>query len=167
LADKTIIRRPYCVASKKPGPLARARASQAHISTKKQETLHDLLAPYLSAAVQAWADGLKATKVAWNQATHSFEDTGFPDNKVRADCARAIVEYVIGKPIERSLEVSGNYKELTEVLEELKQSPEARRLLPPALWGMLDQSGQSPVDRKDQGDAHEGEAISQSEQKTG
>jgi hypothetical protein len=74
--------------SKEKPLVTRARASRARISTKKEETLHDLLAPYLPAAVQARVDGLKATKVAWNQATHSFEDTGLPDNKVRADCAR-------------------------------------------------------------------------------
>ena len=27
---------------------------------------------------------------------------------------------VVGRPIERSMQVSGNYKELTQVLEELK-----------------------------------------------
>jgi hypothetical protein len=145
--------------------VTRARASQAVVSTEKEETLHDLLAPYLSAAVQAWADGLKATKVAWNQATHSLEDTGFPDHRERRESAQRIVEYVIGKPIERSLEVTGNYKELTQVLEELKQSPEARRLLPPELWGMIEPSGQSNVKGKDA--AYEGSTISQSEQKTG
>jgi hypothetical protein len=129
--------------SKEKPLVTRAHASQARISTKKEETLHDLLAPYLPAAVQAWVDGLKATKVAWNQATHCFEDTGLPDSKVRADCARAIVEYVIGKPIERSLEVSGSYKELSVILEELRQSPEAMRLLPPELFESIAGGGSS------------------------
>jgi hypothetical protein len=123
--------------------------------TKKEEKLHDLLAPHLPAAVQAWVDGLKATKTMWNQQSHQFEDTGLPDHKVRAECARAIVEYVVGKAIERSMQVSGSYKELTQVLEELKQSPEARRLLPPELWGMIEPtSGQTTAEslNKKQGD---------------
>ncbi len=74
------------------------------------------------------------------------------------------VEYAVGRAIERSMEVTGNYKELTQVLEELKQSPEARRILPPELWGMA--SGQTTAESKDQEKAHEGETISQSEQKT-
>jgi hypothetical protein len=56
------------------------------------------------------------------------------------------------------MQVSGSYKELSQVLEELKQSPEARRLLPPEIWGMA--SGQSA------GPGHEGETISPPEQKT-
>ena len=110
---------------------------------------------------------MKATKVAWNQATHSFEDTGFPDNKVRADCARAIVEYVVGKAIERSMEISGNYKELTQVLEELKQSPEARRLLPPELWGMIEPSGQNTTEGSGPEPAPDAKPPEDSEQKTG
>jgi hypothetical protein len=68
------------------------------------------------------------------------------------------------------------YKELSVVLEELKQCPEARRLLPPEIWGLAGQEcEQSNVESKDAapGDegedaapANQGEAISQSEQKT-
>jgi hypothetical protein len=52
------------------------------------------------------------------------------------------------------------------LIEELKQSPEARRLLPPEIWGMVTgaaPSEQSNVKGKDA--AHEGSTISQSEQK--
>jgi hypothetical protein len=82
-------------------------------------------------------DGLEATKVAWNQATHSFEDTGLPDHKERRESARAIIEYVVGKAIERSMEVSGSYKELSTLIEEIKASPEAMRLLPSGLFESL------------------------------
>src|SRR6266404_2344553 len=122
------------------------------------EKLHDLLAPHLPAAVRTWVAGLKATKTAWNQQSQKYEDTGFPDHKERRESARAIVEYVVGRAIERSMEITGNYKELTQVLEELKQSPEARRLLPPELWGMLaNESGQSTAEDKDPARPHEGE----------
>jgi hypothetical protein len=146
-------------ARQKEKPLVtRARTSQPRTSTKKEEKLHDLLAPHLPTAAKAWVDGLKATKTMWNQQSHQFEDTGLPDHKVRADCAQRIWENVVGRPIERSMQVTGNYKELTQVLEELKQSPEARRLLPPEIWGI--ESGQSNVKGKDA--AHEGSTISQS-----
>jgi hypothetical protein len=35
----------------------------------------------------------------------------------RREAGRAIMEYLIGKAVERSMQVSGNYKELTQVLE--------------------------------------------------
>jgi hypothetical protein len=139
--------------------VARARASHTHVSTEKEQKVDDLLAPHLPAAAQAWVDGLKATKTAWNQQCHQFEDTGLPDHKIRAECAEKIWHNVVGRPIERTLQVSGSYKELGQVIDELKQSPEARRLLPPEIWRMA--SGQSA------GPDHEGEANSQSEQKTG
>ena len=84
-------------------------------------------------------------------------DTGLPDHKERRESGRAIVEYVVGRPIERSMQVTGSYKELTELLDELKDVPEVRRLLLPELWSML--SGQS-AESKDA-------AISPTEQKTG
>lgn len=65
------------------------------------------------------------------------EETDIPDHKIRSECAEKIWHNVIGKPIERSMEVTGNYKELSQVLEELRQSPEARRLLAPELFETL------------------------------
>jgi hypothetical protein len=81
--------------------------------------------------------GLKATKLIWNQSTHRFEDTGFPDHKERRESAQRILEYLVGKAIERSMEVTGSYKELSEVLSELEKSPEARRLMSPELFNSL------------------------------
>jgi hypothetical protein len=129
----------------------RARAN-GRVDNGKVEKLQDLLSPKIPAAVQAWVKGLKATLVAYDRDAHCMVDTGFPDHKVRIECARAIVEYVVGKAIERSLEVSGSYKELGQMLEELKQSPEARRLLPPEIWGMVPNAPapgveEKPVDR--------------------
>jgi hypothetical protein len=114
----------------------------------------------LPAAIQTWLDGLKATKIAWQH--DKWVDTGFPDWKERRECDRQIVEYVIGRPIERSMEISGSYSELSDVLKSLEQSPEARRLLSPELFNSLrrasnDQSSQQLHGEKD---------ISDSEQKT-
>jgi hypothetical protein len=147
---------------KKRGPLARARRARTQDATGLTKKATDLLAHYLPRAAKAWVDGLSAKKVVWNSDKKDYELTNYPDHKIRAECAEKIWHNVVGRPIERSMEVTGNYKELSQVLEELKQSPEARRLLPPEIWGMA--SGQSNVKGKDV--THEGEAISRSEQKT-
>jgi hypothetical protein len=81
----------------------------------------------------------------------------------RRECGRQIVEYVIGKPIERSMEVSGSYEDLGEVLERLQKSPEARRLLSPALFESLQNA--SSVQSAEQ-QAHGEKDISDPEQKT-
>jgi hypothetical protein len=105
------------------------RIERSGVSTEKEQKPHDVLARHLPAAARAWADGLKATKTAWNQQSHQFEDTGLPDHKIRAECAEKIWHNVVGRPIERSMQVTGNYKELSELVDELKQSPEAQRLI--------------------------------------
>jgi hypothetical protein len=115
--------------------VARRRVRARETSPQSTKNLQDLLAPHLPAAIQTWLDGLKATKIAWQH--DKWVDTGFPDWKERRECGRAIVEYVIGRPIERSMEVSGSYKELSEVLSDLEKSPEARRLLSPELFNSL------------------------------
>jgi hypothetical protein len=115
--------------------VARSHVRARETSPQSTKNLQDLLAPHLPAAIQTWLDGLKATKIAWQH--DKWVDTGFPDWKERRECARAIVEYVIGRPVERSMEITGSYKELSEVLAELEKCPEARRLLSPELFASL------------------------------
>jgi hypothetical protein len=156
--------------SKERPLVARARASQAHVSTKKDEKLHDLLARHLPGAARAWVDGLNANKVAWNQQSHQFEDTGLPDHKIRSECAEKIWHNVIGRPIERSMEVSGSYKELSQVIDELRQSPEAVRLLGPDVFAAFagGNSLQNTTEGKESASlANESEKKPDSEQKTG
>jgi hypothetical protein len=127
-----------------------------------------LLARHLPAAARAWVEGLKATKTAWNQQSHQFEDTGLPDHKIRAECAEKIWHNVVGKAIERSLEVTGSYKDLSTLLSELEQSPEARRLLSPELFAALSgNSGQTIAESKESAPPDESEPNPNSEQKTG
>jgi hypothetical protein len=134
----------------------------------KTEQLHDLLAPHLPAAVRAWLDGLKANKIAWDQVQQKMVDTGLPDHKERRESGRAIVEYLVGKAIERSMEVSGSYKDLSTLLAKLEQSPEARRLLSPELFAALaGNSGQSTAESKESAPPQESEPNPDSEQKTG
>ena len=117
--------------------MVRSRVRDQRVVTGKTEQLHDLLSPHLKRAVQAWVDGLKANKIAWDQVQQKMVDTGLPDHKERRESGRAIIEYVVGKAIERSMEVTGSYKELSVLVDELRRSPEAMRLLPKEVFDTL------------------------------
>lgn len=95
----------------------------------KAEKLGELLEPFLPLAVHAWVDGLKAEVISYDRIEKRTVNTGFPDHRIRSECALRIVEYVVGRAIERSMALTGNYKELSELVEELKKSPEAQRLI--------------------------------------
>jgi hypothetical protein len=169
---------------KKGKSLARTRGREGEICIENTKNLQELLAPHLPKAIRSWIDGLKATKIAWQH--DKWVDTGFPDWKERRECGRQIVEYVIGKAIERSMEVTGSYKELSEVLSDLEKSPEARRLLSPDLFKSSHkassvESAPATVEREtisqpehntsnvqsEEQQAHGEKDISDSEQKTG
>jgi hypothetical protein len=122
----------------------------------------------LPAAARAWVAGLKANKAIFNSKTGVFEETNVADHKVRAECAREIWHNVIGRPIERSMQVSGNYKELSQVLDELRQSPEAVRLLGPEFFAAaFTNSEQSTTEGKESEPVSETRLSEDSEQKTG
>jgi len=144
---------------------ARARPRGAGSVSPGTEKLQDLLARHLPGAVRVWVAGLKATKTAWNQQSQKVEDTGLPDHKERRESARAIVEYVVGKAIERSMEVSGSYKELSTLIDELRQSPEAQRLIGAGFFDSL-LSGQSTTEGKGSARDHETQTDQESKQKT-
>ena len=149
------------VPPKKDRLLTRARKVNGRNSAGLTQKAAEILAKYLPAAARAWDAGLKANKAIFNSKTGEFEETKVPDHKVRAECAEKIWHNVIGRPVERTLQISGNYKELSVLLEELKQSPEARRLLPPEIWGMV---AGPPAETPEQSNVT---TISQSGQKTG
>ena len=65
------------------------------------------------------------------------------------------------------MQVSGSYKELSQVLDELRQSPEAVRLLGPDVFAAFANSEQSTAESKESEKPHKGQTISNSEQKTG
>jgi hypothetical protein len=128
---------------KKDSPLARARVSRRRVSAKTVGDVQELLRPHLPRVIKAWVDGLKATVIAYDRTQQKMVDTGLPDHKERRESGRAIIEYLIGKAIERSMQVTGSYKELSVILEELRQSPEAMRLLPPELFESIAGGGSS------------------------
>jgi hypothetical protein len=64
----------------------------------------------------------------------------------------------VGRPLERTMQVTGSYKDLSTLLSELEQSPEARRLLSPELFAALaGNSGQSTAESKESAPPQESE----------
>jgi hypothetical protein len=141
--------------------VARRRVSPDRESAKATENVEELLSPYLPAAIQAWVDGLKATKIIWIKG--EVVDTGIADDIVRSNCAQKIVEYLIGKAIERSMQVTGSYQELSDLVTQLEESPEAHRLLPPELWNSLRRASSA----ESAPGATEGKTIPDSSQNSG
>ncbi len=126
---------------KNGGPVVRARTHRVigngQIGAVKAEKLSEMLIVYLPSAIQAWVDALKANKVSWNPDSHSWEETAHADHEIRRRAALHIVEFAVGRAIERSMQVTGNYKELSELVTELKESPEAQRLIAGGFFDQL------------------------------
>lgn len=135
---------------KNGGPVVRARGNLSPTlnGNGKAEKVGELLEPYLPLAIRAWVDGLKAEVVGYDRIKKITINTGFPDHKIRADCALRIVEYVVGRAIERSMQVTGNYKELNDLVAELKASPEAQRLIAGGFFDQLLRQDSEPEGQK-------------------
>jgi hypothetical protein len=102
----------------------------------------------------------RATHRVFNFETKKTE--AVPDHKTRLAGVMLDLAYREGKPVERSMELTGNFKELSEVLADLEQSPEARRLLSPELFKSLRKACSAETASA----TVEGETISQPEQNT-
>jgi hypothetical protein len=141
--------------AKKPKKLrlvARGRgvngSNGAEFKTGKTDKAQNFLFQYLPAAARAWVDGLSACKSIWNPDTKAFEETNIADHKIRGDCAEKIWHNVVGRPIERSMALTGNYKELSELVDELKKSPEAQRLIAGGFFDQLLRQDSEPEGQK-------------------
>jgi hypothetical protein len=142
---------------KSPGPDTRARRKEL-VTHAKDLIAH--LGEHAPEAVQVWIDGLSATKWEYDPTTKTrFE---VPDWRERRENAAMIFAYAIGRPLERSMEVTGSYSELSDVLKSLEQSPEARRLLNPELFDSLRRACSAETASA----TVEGETISQPEHNT-
>jgi hypothetical protein len=102
----------------------------------------------------------RATHRVFNFETKKTE--AVPDHKTRLAGVMLDLAYREGKPVERSLEVSGSYTELSDVLKSLEQSPECRRLMSPELFKSLRKACSAETASA----TVEGETISQPEQNT-
>jgi hypothetical protein len=103
--------------------------------------LVELLGPeHLEAAVKTWVDGLKAMKKVYDPSTKGWIEE--PDWRERRENANMIVAYMEGKPIERQVQVTGNFEELGDLLNRIRESPVAMRELAnlPSLHAMPNDS---------------------------
>ncbi|HEY2626271.1 MAG TPA: hypothetical protein VGI41_05915 [Candidatus Udaeobacter sp.] len=102
----------------------------------------------------------RATHRVFNFETKKTE--AVPDHKTRLAGVMLDLAYREGKPVERQVQLQGDFEDLSVRLEKYKFSPEARRLLPPDIWNFL-----PPEKRPELGGPQEGKGSSDSEQKTG
>ncbi len=72
-------------------------------------------------------DALNATTRAYNPTTRSFDL--LPDHRTRLAGVTLMLSYHEGLPVKREVSVSANFESFESVLERLKESPEARRML--------------------------------------
>lgn len=83
----------------------------------------------LENAVEVWRDGLKAVRMVWNNKRGEYLEAG-PDWQIRRDMSELIAAYMEGKPMERQMSISGSFAELGEMINEMRLSNEALRLMP-------------------------------------
>ncbi len=95
--------------------------------TKKLAEL--LTADDLEAAVKVWREGMLAVKMVWNAKLQAYIDGG-PDWQIRRDMSELVAAYMEGRPMERQMVASGSFQELAELLNEMRTSGEAMRLMP-------------------------------------
>jgi len=72
-------------------------------------------------------DALKSTTRAYNPTTRSFDL--LPDHRTRLAAVTLMLSYHEGLPVKREVSVTANFEPLDSVLERLKESPEARRMM--------------------------------------
>ncbi len=72
-------------------------------------------------------DALKSTTRAYNPSTRSFDL--LPDHRTRLAAVTLMLSYHEGLPVKREVSVSANFESFETVLERLKQSLEAQRML--------------------------------------
>ena len=82
-----------------------------------------LIPPDLRAgAIDALRDGLKATRRYWSKEQKDFVEE--PDYGVRVKTAELVLAYAEGRPVERQVRLSGDFKGFNEKLEQLCATPE-------------------------------------------
>jgi len=78
-------------------------------------------------AIRVLRAGLLATKTSWDGDSKSWATQ--EDWKERREAAALILAYKFGKPIERSIAATGNFEELGDLLNRIRESPLALKKL--------------------------------------
>jgi hypothetical protein len=118
--------------SKKPGQVARARKEHWPTSLakviKKAITISELLTE------QDQADNVRVLREA-KMATHRIFDPAtkqlieVPDHKTRLAAITLELAYTEGRPVERQVQLSGDFEDLQSLLDAMKHSPAAQESL--------------------------------------
>jgi hypothetical protein len=90
--------------------------------------LADLIeASDIAQAKRVISDAMTATHRVYNPISRSFDHV--PDHRSRIAAVTLQLAYHEGLPVKREVSVTANFEPLDSVLERLKESPEARRML--------------------------------------
>ena len=141
--------------SKKGGPLARARKEHWPTSLakviKKAISISELLTERDQAAnVRVLREAKDATHRIFDPATKQLIEV--PDHKTRLAAITLELAYTEGRPVERQINMSGDFDDLGEMLERLRGSDEWARIsgqktvqgkeIPPALPEVAREEGE-------------------------
>ncbi len=119
--------------SKTRSPLARGRKEQWPKSLakviKKAISISELLTERDQAAnVRVLREAKVATHRVFDPATRQLIEV--PDHKTRLAAITLELAYTEGRPVERQIQLQGDFEDFATFLKRLRGSPEARRALP-------------------------------------
>jgi hypothetical protein len=111
--------------NKKGGSVARTRIGPGQRLIKRAEKklielLKDIPDEYLDRALRRLGEQLNATKKMWDVNAKCLID--IPDEKIRQDAALAILAYKWGRPVERQISASGDFKDFPDLVNRLNSS---------------------------------------------
>jgi hypothetical protein len=89
-----------------------------------------LMEPHKAEAVQVLVDQLKATRNVYHQGV--LVDT-VPDEKIRQDAAKLLLEWMEGKPRELQMRVTGKIDDFSDMIARFRNSEEFQRVAPESL----------------------------------
>lgn len=121
------------------GPLGRHPGTKAKISRVLRTLLDALDDEDLSAVVRVYREAMGATRTFFLP-PHGKGEKGRwatePDHKTRIAAANMVAAYMEGLPIQRQLTMRGEFAELGEMINEMRASGEAARLMPAQLLSL-------------------------------
>lgn len=115
-----------------PGPLGRHPGSKAKISKVLRTLLDALDENDLTQVVRVYRDAMNATRTFYlgPQGDEKGQWVTEADHKTRITAANMVAAYMEGLPIQRQIQMRGDFVELGDMLRNMQASGEARRLMP-------------------------------------
>ena len=117
-------------AKNRPTTTRANRRAKTMALVKQVEEMLALMEPHKKEAVQVLVDQLKATRNVYHQGI--LVDT-VPDQKIRQDAAKLLLEWLEGKPRELQVRVTGKPDDFADMLRRFRGSDEFQRVAPESL----------------------------------